>query len=182
MHTHLVLLSGINVSGHNMIKMDALKKALENNGYQNVITYTQSSNVFLTTDEEDAATVSFKVKQLIFTAFGFDVPCIIITKNNLEACFKNNSFFKEQNSDTKQLYVAFVSKDLNTNAINDLKMSSVKPDLAQVDGALIYLKYISGAGKTKLDQRYIKKKLNTAVTIRNWNTITKLLEMYNEYN
>ena len=29
MTTHLALLRGINVSGHKMIKMDALKKALE---------------------------------------------------------------------------------------------------------------------------------------------------------
>ncbi|MCB5984651.1 DUF1697 domain-containing protein, partial [Flavobacterium psychrophilum] len=36
MTTHLALLRGINVSGHNMIKMDALKSALENIGFQNV--------------------------------------------------------------------------------------------------------------------------------------------------
>ena len=38
MTKYLALLRGINVSGHNMIKMDALKKMLENMGFQNVVT------------------------------------------------------------------------------------------------------------------------------------------------
>jgi len=41
MQTHLALLRGINVSGHNMIKMDVLKSTLENMGFQNVQTYIQ---------------------------------------------------------------------------------------------------------------------------------------------
>jgi 3-methyladenine DNA glycosylase AlkD len=35
-----------------------------------------------------------------------------------------------------------------------------------------------GAGKTRLDQKYIEKKLNVVATIRNWNTVTTLLEMF----
>ncbi len=41
MQTHLALLRGINISGHNMIKMDVLKTVLENAGFQNVRTYIQ---------------------------------------------------------------------------------------------------------------------------------------------
>jgi len=59
MITHLALLRGINVSGHNMIKMDVLKKVLENIGFLNVKTYIQSGNVFVTTSEESAAKVGF---------------------------------------------------------------------------------------------------------------------------
>ena len=66
MKTHLALLRGINVSGHNMIKMDALKKMLENMGFQNVETYIQSGNVFVDSEEENAASVGFKIKQEIF--------------------------------------------------------------------------------------------------------------------
>ena len=42
MTTHLALLRGINVSGHSMIKMEALKTTLEAIGFQNVQTYIQS--------------------------------------------------------------------------------------------------------------------------------------------
>jgi uncharacterized protein (DUF1697 family) len=180
MTTHLVLLRGINVSGHSMIKMDALKTTLESIGFHNVQTYIQSGNVFVDTEEENAAAVGFKIKQEIFKVFGHEVPTVVITKTDLENCFKNNLFLKEKDFDIKKLYVAFVSMQLRSDSINDLKMSQVKPDEAHIDESRIYIKYAVGAGKTRFDQKYIEKKLNLTATIRNWNTVTQLLKMYEE--
>ena len=179
MTTHLVLLRGINVSGHNMMKMEALKTMLENIGFQNVRTYLQSGNVFVDS-EEDAAKVGFMIKQEIFKVFGHEVPTIVITKEDLELCFANNSFLKEKDVDTKKLYVAFVSTLLKKENINDLKISQFKPDEASIDDNRIFIKYAVGAGKTRFDQKYIEKKLNVTATIRNWNTVTNLLAMYSE--
>jgi uncharacterized protein (DUF1697 family) len=180
MTKHLALLRGINVSGHNMIKMEALKAALEAIGFSNVVTYIQSGNVFVETEEESSFGVGFKIKQEIFKTFGHEVPVIVIGKNDLELCFKNNPFLKQKDVDTKKLYVAFISKELSSSAINELKISQFKPDEAVIDGNRIFIKYDIGAGKTRLDQKYIEKKLNVTATIRNWNTVTKLLEMYKE--
>jgi len=178
MKTHLALLRGINVSGHNMIKMDVLKILLENMGYQNVRTYIQSGNVFIDSQEEHGASVGFAIKQEIFKQLGLDVPIVVISKEDLESCFKNNPFLKEKDCDTKKLYVAFISKELKSSAINNLKISQFKPDEAAIDSSRIYVKYAVGAGKTRLDQKYIEKKLNVVATMRNWNTVINLLEMY----
>ena len=178
MKTHLALLRGINVSGHNMIRMDVLKTVLENVGFQNVKTYIQSGNVFVDSDEEHGASVGFKIKQEIFKQLGLEVPVVVIAKEDLEACLRNNPFLKEKECDTKKLYVAFLSKELQGSAINDLKISQFKPDEATIDSNRIYIKYAVGAGKTRLDQKYIEKKLNVVATIRNWNTVTTLLELF----
>jgi uncharacterized protein (DUF1697 family) len=178
MITHLALLRGINVSGHNMIKMELLIATLENIGFQNVRTYIQSGNVFVDTQDKNANSVGFKIKQEIFKVFGYEVPVVVIGKTDLESCFINNLYLKEVNLDMKKLYVVFVSKSLTEEAINDLKMSQVKPEEAIIDNTRIYVKYAVGAGKTKLDQKYIEKKLNVVATMRNYNTVTKLLEMY----
>ena len=178
MTKHLALLRGINVSGHNMIKMDALKTALEKIGFSQVSTYIQSGNVFVETEETSSFSIGFKIKQEIYKTFGHDVPVIVIGKNDLELCIKNNPFLKDKNIDIKKLYVAFISKELNSNAINDLKISQFKPDVASIDSTRIFIKYDVGAGKTKLDQKYIEKKLNVTATIRNWNTVTNLLKLY----
>jgi uncharacterized protein (DUF1697 family) len=175
---HLALLRGINVSGHNMIKMDALKSMLENVGFQNVETYVQSGNVFLETEDENPQSVGFSIKQEIVKQFGFDVPVIVINKADLEKCLTNNPFFNEKNVDTKKLYVAFISKELNNNALNDLKISQFKPDEAFIDGNRIYMKLETGAGNTRLTQKYIEKKLNVTATSRNWNTVNKLIELF----
>lgn len=180
MTTHLALLRGINVSGHNMMKMEALKTTLENIGFQNVVTYIQSGNVFVNSEVENPASVGFKIKQEIFKVFGHEVPVVVIGKTDLEKCFMNNPFLKEKDTDTKKLYVAFVSAALKSDNINDLKMSQVKPDEAHIDESRIYIKYSVGAGKTRFDQKYIEKKLNVTATIRNWNTVTLLLKMYEE--
>jgi uncharacterized protein (DUF1697 family) len=180
MVTHLALLRGINVSGHNMMKMDALKSMLEKAGFQNVETYIQSGNVFVDSDEENAASVGFKIKQEIFKEFGHDVPAVVINQEDLNACFKKNPFLKEKDVDTKKLYVAFLSNTLRSENINDLKISQFKPDEAMIDGNKIFIKYAVGAGKTRLDQKYIEKKLNLTATIRNWNTVAQLLKMYKE--
>jgi uncharacterized protein (DUF1697 family) len=100
---HLALLRGINVSGHNMIKMDVLKTILENSGFQNVETYVQSGNVFLETEDENPQSVGFAIKQEIMKQLGLDVPIIVIGKADLEKCMTNNPFFKENEVDTKKL-------------------------------------------------------------------------------
>ena len=180
MTTHLALLRGINVSGHNKIKMEALKTTLEAIGFQNVQTYIQSGNVFVDSDDENASAVGFKIKQEIFKIFGHEVPIVVVNKEDLAICFKNNPYLKEKDIDTKKLYVAFVSTTLKSDSINDLKISQFKPDEASIDGNKIYIKYAVGAGKTRFDQKYIEKKLNITATIRNWNTVTQLLKIYEE--
>ena len=180
MKTHLALLRGINVSGHNMMKMDALKVALENIGFQNVVTYIQSGNVFVDSEEANGPSVGFTIKQEIFKVFGHEVPVIVIGKEDLEACFKNSPYVNLPEVDSKKLYVAFISKELHSSALNELKISQFKPDEASVDGSRIFIKYDIGAGKTRLDQKYIEKKLNVTATVRNWNTVTTLLKMFEE--
>ena len=77
MTTHLALLRGINVSGHNMIKMDVLKKVLTDIGFKDVQTYIQSGNVFFKSKEENASAVGFQIKQEIFKSFGYEVPVVV---------------------------------------------------------------------------------------------------------
>ena len=47
---YIVLLRGINISGKNKIAMSELKNSLESNNYSDVITYLNSGNVILTSD------------------------------------------------------------------------------------------------------------------------------------
>ncbi len=175
---HLALLRGINVSGHNMIKMDALKTALESIGFTNVVTYIQSGNVFVSTLEESPSKVGFLIKQEIYKTFGHDVPAVVIGKEDLETCLKTNPFLKIKEVDTKKLYVSFVSMVLKEERIHDLKISNIKPDEVYIDESRIYIKYDISPAKTRLDNNYIEKKLNVTSTIRNWNTVNKLLELF----
>ncbi|MBP6557059.1 MAG: DUF1697 domain-containing protein, partial [Flavobacterium sp.] len=126
MHTHLALLRGINVSGHKMINMVALKKALESIGFTNVVTYIQSGNVFVDTEEESPGKVGFLIKQEIFKEFGHDVPVIVIGKEDLAACLERNLFLNDEGVDLKKLYVSFISSELPENMITQLNLNFIK--------------------------------------------------------
>jgi hypothetical protein len=64
---------------------------------------------------------------------------------------------KEKGADTKKLYVAFVSKELQAENSNDLKISQFKPDEAHLDGNRVLLNITVGAGKTRLDEKIYEK-------------------------
>ena len=178
MKTHLALLRGINVSGHKMINMIALKKALESIGFTDVVTYIQSGNVFVTTAEESPTKVGFLIKQEIFKRFGHDVRVILVGKDDLQACLDRNLFLNETEIDLKKLYVSFISSELPENMITQLNLNFIKPDEIQLDGKRIYLKYDISPAKTRLDNKWIEKSMNVVSTTRNWNTVNKLLEMF----
>ena len=182
MYTHLALLRGINVSGHKMINMVAFKKALEAVGFQKVVTYIQSGNVFVDSEEESPGKVGFIIKQEIFKEFGHDVPVIVIGKEDLQACLDRNLFLNEAEIDLKKLYVSFISSELPDNMITQLNLNFIKPDEIQLDGKRIYLKYDISPAKTKLDNKWIEKSMNVVSTTRNWNTVKTLLKMFEERN
>jgi uncharacterized protein (DUF1697 family) len=127
--------------------------------------------------DETPSKIAFTVKQELFKEFGHDVPVLVINRKDLENCLSNNPFLKEKEADLKKLYVAFVSMELNENSIHDLKISNIKPDEVHLDRNKIFIKYDVSPAKTRLDQKYIEKKLNLKATIRNWNTVVKLLEL-----
>ena len=72
---YIVLLRGINISGKNKIAMSELKKILESNNYLNVITYLNSGNVILNSDNskeyivDDIRTLIKKKFNLVITVY-----------------------------------------------------------------------------------------------------------------
>ncbi|MGC4039235.1 MAG: DUF1697 domain-containing protein [Flavobacterium sp.] len=178
MQTHLALLRGINVSGHKLIKMEDLRRSLEGVGFLNVRTYIQSGNVFVSSDETDAAVVAENIRKAILNSFSHDVPVLIISREDLEACLERNRFLDEEGVDLKKLYVSFVSAEVPDQMITQLNLNFIEPDKIQLDGRRIYLKYFSSPANTKLDNKWIEKSMNVISTTRNWNTVNKLLAMF----
>jgi uncharacterized protein (DUF1697 family) len=51
------------------------------------------------------------------------------------------------------------------------------PDEFRIAGREVYLLCPNGYGKTKLNNTLWERKLKVGATTRNWNTVTKLLEL-----
>ena len=102
MSTYISLLRGINVSGQKKILMADLKSLYEELGFTNVQTYIQSGNVVF----EYQASSSEKLEQMIFDKikahYGFEVPNLILTSNEIEEALKSNPY-----QDIEKMYFTF---------------------------------------------------------------------------
>jgi uncharacterized protein (DUF1697 family) len=175
MKTYIALLRAINVSGKNIILMKDLKTLFEDLDFENVKTYIQSGNVIFESDKNKellAELISNKIK----TVYDYDVPVIILTKNELQVVIENNPFLiEDENIDTKKLYVSYLNQiPKETKKLDDFDF---RQDKYIIKDKVIYLKYDLGAGRTKLSNKIIENKLDCIATARNWRTTCKLLEL-----
>src|SRR5438046_9547754 len=73
------MLRGVNVGGHNKIKMDALRALYESLKLRDAQTYVQSGNVIFRTDERDIARLAKRIEDGIERKFGFRPDVIVRT-------------------------------------------------------------------------------------------------------
>jgi uncharacterized protein (DUF1697 family) len=61
--------------------------------------------------------------------------------------------------------------------VRDLEPNAFAPDKFWVDGREVYLWCPNGVGRSKLPNDFFAKRLAVSATARNWNTVTKLVEL-----
>jgi uncharacterized protein (DUF1697 family) len=177
METYIALLRGINVSGQKQIKMAALKASLEEAGLQRVRTYIQSGNVVFEHDSQDPKRLASLIEQDILKRFGFDVHVILITPSELATVLTSNPFLNSRGEDVKLLYVTFLADEPVPASIADLKNVNYSPEEFSLRGKQLYLFAANGYGNAKMNNNFFETKLKVKATTRNWNTITKLVEL-----
>ncbi len=172
MHTYISILRGINVSGQKKIIMTDLLKLYEDLGFIDVKTYIQSGNVvFNSTKKVSNALLVKQIESKINEIYGFQVPVIIRTADDLAKILASNPFKTES---TENLYVTFLSNLPNSNHLEKLTELNYLPDEFIVIEKDIYLN-VSSYGTTKLSNSFFENKLKVTATTRNWNTVNKLL-------
>ena len=62
-------------------------------------------------------------------------------------------------------------------AMQSLRDAYSGPEKMELRGTELYIEYGSGMGQSKLTNALIERKLGVTGTARNWNTVTKLLEI-----
>jgi uncharacterized protein (DUF1697 family) len=168
------MLRGINVGGHNQIRMDALRSLCESLGLQCPRTYVQSGNIVFATDERNLARLAERIEEKIEQSHGFRPAIILRTYSELQSVIARNPFAKRDIHPGK-LLVAFFNDDPGQDDIGLLRKAKAEGEEARADGREIYFYFPDGAGRSKLFAATGKlKKLGTS---RNWNTVMKLLEM-----
>ena len=182
MNTYIALLRGINVSGHNMVKMELLRNFLKELDFENITTYINSGNILFQTKQTDTLKLEQLIHDKIEEKFGFDIPVVIVTLENLRTVAANNPFSEAEIPDATQPFVAFLSGNPSRENVGVFNAIDFGKDKFHISDKAIYLIYTDGAGsKTKLTNVAIESKLKIRATSRNWKTVHQLILLAETY-
>jgi len=174
--THVALLRGINVGGKNKMPMKDLVGMFVDVGCSDVQSYIQSGNVVFKAEPALARRIPTLIAQAISRALGLSVPVVTRTAAELRRVAQDNPFLRA-GVDAAVLHVAFLAERPAPAAVASLDPDRSPPDQFQFLGQEIYLRLPNGVARTKLTNAYFDSKLATTSTLRNWNTVTKLVEL-----
>ena len=178
MKTYVVLLRGINVGGKNTIPMASLKACLSELGYANASTYIASGNVFLASDET-APQVEARIEAGLIRSFKLDsqiIKALALSRGQLQAVIENKpKGFGEQ----PKKYHSDVIFLIHIPASRAMLAFNPRQGVGRIwsGRGVIYSQRLSVARTRSRLNQVMGSPLYKSMTIRNWNTTTKLFEL-----
>jgi uncharacterized protein (DUF1697 family) len=174
--THVALLRGVNVGGKNILPMKDLADMFTAAGCTDVRTYIQSGNVVFKAGRTLAPRIPDVIAQSISLRFGYTVPVVLRTADDLRDVAQDNPFLSV-GVDVATLSVAFLADRPDAVRVARLDPNRSMPDVFAVRGREIYLRCPNGFAKTKLTNAYFDSVLATTSTARNWRTVLTLVTL-----
>lgn len=173
---YVALLRGINVGGKNLIGMPALKARFEAQGLTDVVNYIQSGNILFTSSEPAAALVE-RIEADLSAAFGYVARVVLRSQRQMRAVVKAAPAGFGARPALYRYDVIFLKDPLK--ASEAMRSVTARPGVDQAfggTGVLYYSRLISRASQSYLS-RLVSMPVYQRMTIRNWNTTTRLLEL-----
>ena len=177
MNQYVALLRGINVGGKNLIKMTELKACFEAQGFHDVATYIQSGNVLFRTAGSDQAGLISRIEELLEATFKYRASVVLRSANQLQKIVTRAPDGFGAQPARYRYDVIFLKEPLE--AATAMKDVRTRPGVDQAlagSGVLYFSRLISKASHSQLS-RIVSLPIYQSMTIRNWNTTTKLLRM-----
>jgi len=179
MHIYVSLLRGVNVGGHNKIKMDALRDLYRKLGFHDPRTYVQSGNVVFGAKEKD-----LKAKLLedaIEKGFGFRPSVVLRKTEELRKTIKANPFAMRDGINPGLLLVSFLADAPGREALAALRAVPIAgSEELHIQGRELFIYFPNGMGRSKFPWASVDKILKTTATGRNLRTVQALLSMAEE--
>ena len=177
MSVMIAMLRGVNVGANNRIKMENLRALFAAMKLRDAQTYVQSGNVVFRTDERDSTKLAKKIEAAFERKFGFHSDVICRTTAEMKAVVAKNPFAKRRDIHPAKLLVTFLSADPGEAARAEIRKVKVDPEELWIEGSECFVYFPDGMGRSKFSWPKIGQTLKVSGTGRNWNSVTKMLEM-----
>ena len=181
MNTYIVLLRGINVGGKNKVSMADLRTRLEGANYSTVRTYINSGNVILQSDKTKTE-IKSDIESQLPKWFTLDISLLkvhIITDTDLSKIVKSKPTGFGDEPSKHHSDVIFLM-DIDSDQAFSIFSPREGVDKVWKGKGVIYSQRLSSERTKSRLGKITASPLYKSMTIRNWNTTIKLLQLVNE--
>jgi uncharacterized protein (DUF1697 family) len=158
--------------------MPTLKKLFEKMGFKNVETFIASGNVIFESPEKDTSKLESVISSNLHKALGYEVHSFVRTRADLEAVEAFKPFPAGKAEKALGYYVGFGTGpfgDAHKKGIAGLQTAT---DHLRAEGNEIYWACMTRSSDSKVSGNSIEKALGGRATMRNINTVRRLLAKY----
>jgi uncharacterized protein (DUF1697 family) len=174
---YVALLRGINVGGNNPVSMAKLKVCLETAGFEEVTTYIQSGNVIFTAASSPRDELTRRIEVLLTKAFRFPSSVVLRTRKQMQDVVARAPRGFGGNPAKHRYDVIFLKEPLTASTAIESMVAKEGVDAVHPGAGVLYFsRLIAKASQSRLS-RIVSMPIYQSLTIRNWNTTTKLLQM-----
>lgn len=158
--------------------MSELRELLTGMGYGDVRTLVNSGNVVLTSSSKPER-LEGALEKAIANELGVDTRVLVRTRDELAGVIKRNPM-RAETKEPKRLQVSFLSGKPDPKLVRELSTLDVAPERLAFSGREIYTWHPGGIQRSPVLRAIADERIGVVSTRRNWNTVTKLLEMADE--
>ncbi len=174
---YLALLRGINVGGKNIIKMSELKACFDRMGFADVATYIQSGNVLFTVSGKTQTALMSEIEKALSKRFNYKSLVVVVSQSELEKVVKHAPRGFGKKPDQYRYDVMFLKKPLTAREAMKSIRTREGVDAAYAGKGVIYFSRLIKRATQSYLPKITQLLIYQQVTIRNWNTTTKLLAL-----
>ena len=157
--------------------MGDLRTLLEGHGYEDVRTHLQSGNVILSSPVSGARLERALERQLA-DGLGIEVEVLVRSRTQLADVVARDPLGKVAKNPSRYL-VSFLRSKPPAKVVRELAAEDVAPEQFVIEGREVYAWHPDGVQRSKVN-KLLAQRLGVTATARNWNTVTKLLELAGE--
>ena len=175
--TYAALLRGINVGGKNVIRMAELRSCFEAEGFRDVMTYIQSGNVIFRAPASALGPLTIRIEEMLASAFNYRARVVLRSREQMDAVVAGAPTGFGSQPDRYRYDTLFLRPPLTASAaIEEVRIRPGVDEAWAGQGVLYFSRLTSKASRSYLS-RLASMPVYQDMTVRNWNTTTKLLQL-----
>ena len=174
MSRYVAFLRAVNVGGR-IVKMDALRRHFEAEGFTKVETFIASGNVIFDTKAKSGPTLEARIERALQQAVGFDVPAFVRSPAEVIAATERKVFPSADVATAGALLVGFLRAPLD--AAGQARLATLNSELHHFKavGAEVYWLLRTRQSESKITPVQIERALGGPTTMRSIVSLRKLV-------